>query len=131
MKFQEFKKSILQERIRSGRERPEDLAFEIGLNVFETRIKRGMTQKELARKVGTKQPSIARLENGSSPPSLLFLEKVAKALGGKLRAPSFDWQENVGTKAIASNFLLESLREGILPTLRGIGDYQSKQTQPI
>jgi transcriptional regulator with XRE-family HTH domain len=34
--------------------------------------------------VGTRQPSIARLENGSSIPSLSFLNKVASALNAKI-----------------------------------------------
>jgi len=34
--------------------------------------------------VGTRQPSIARLENGSSSPSLSFLKKIAAALHAKI-----------------------------------------------
>jgi predicted transcriptional regulator len=34
--------------------------------------------------VGTRQPSIARLENGSSNPSLSFLNKIAVALNAKI-----------------------------------------------
>ena len=36
--------------------------------VARLRIMRGLTQKELADLVGTKQPSIARLESGSDLP---------------------------------------------------------------
>jgi transcriptional regulator with XRE-family HTH domain len=34
--------------------------------------------------VGTRQPSIARLENGSSLPSISFLQKVAAALDARI-----------------------------------------------
>lgn len=44
------------------------------------RILRGLTQEQLAEKVGTKQPSIARLESGRSTPNLDFLQRVAEAL---------------------------------------------------
>jgi len=34
--------------------------------------------------VGTKQPSIARLESGSDLPRLSFLRRVVEALGGRV-----------------------------------------------
>jgi len=43
-----------------------------------------VTQAELADKVGTRQLSIARLENGSSMPSLSFLERIAAALDAEV-----------------------------------------------
>jgi predicted transcriptional regulator len=45
---------------------------------------RGLTQAQLAEKVGTKQPSIARLESGQEAPRLSFLKRVVEALGGTL-----------------------------------------------
>lgn len=53
--------------------------------VTRLRIMRGLTQEELAEKVGTKQSSIARLENGKRPPSLSFLRRVVEALDGDLK----------------------------------------------
>ncbi len=54
------------------------------------RLEKGLTQAELAKKVGTKQPSIARLESGETPPSILFLNKIAKALNTHLIEPRFE-----------------------------------------
>lgn len=45
------------------------------------RIKHKMTQLDVAKKVGTQQSSIARLESGSINPSLEFLQKVAQVVG--------------------------------------------------
>lgn len=59
--------------------------LEPGYQVARLRIKLGLTQTQLAEIVGTKQPSIARLENGESSPSLTFLEKVAEALGADVK----------------------------------------------
>jgi transcriptional regulator with XRE-family HTH domain len=59
--------------------------LEPGYQVARLRIKLGLTQAQLARLVGTKQPSIARLENGEGSPSLSFLEKVAEALGAEVK----------------------------------------------
>ena len=52
--------------------------------VARLRIERGLTQAQLAELVGTKQPSIARLERGDSEPSVALLRKIAKALGARL-----------------------------------------------
>ncbi len=52
--------------------------------VTRLRILRGLSQEQLADLVGTKQPSIARLESGSSTPSVSFLRKVASALNSRL-----------------------------------------------
>ncbi len=59
--------------------------LEPGYQVARLRIKLGLTQTQLAERVGTKQPSIARLENGEGSPSLSFLEKVAEALGAEIK----------------------------------------------
>lgn len=48
------------------------------------RLKKGLTQKQLAKKLATKQSAIARLESGTYNPSLEFLQRTAKALGRKL-----------------------------------------------
>lgn len=58
--------------------------LEPGYQVARLRILRGLTQAQLAEMVGTRQPSIARLENGSSNPSLSFLNKIAVALNAKI-----------------------------------------------
>lgn len=55
-----------------------------GYQVARLRARRGLSQAELAGLVGTKQPSIARLESGQREPSLSFLRRVVEALGGKL-----------------------------------------------
>ncbi len=53
--------------------------------LIDARIKKGITQKELAKRVGTKQSAIARLETGNTNPSVDFLEKVISAMGYKLQ----------------------------------------------
>lgn len=52
--------------------------------IIEGRLKRGLTQAQLAQKIGTKQTAIARLESGAYNPTIKFLNKVAKALDAKL-----------------------------------------------
>ena len=69
----------------------EDLAFQISLMITEARVKTGLTQTQLAKKMGTKQPSIARVENRGVLPSLDFLQKMSKALGTNLIPPMFEF----------------------------------------
>lgn len=49
------------------------------------REKSGASQAEVARKAGTQQPHIARMESGKTVPSVELLNKVARALGWRLR----------------------------------------------
>jgi transcriptional regulator with XRE-family HTH domain len=51
--------------------------------LIEARVRSGLTQEELADKMGTSQPTIARLESGHKP-SLKTLERVAQVTGSKL-----------------------------------------------
>ena len=52
--------------------------------LIAARMKKGMTQMDLAEKLGTKQSAIARLEGGNVNPSLEFLHKIAQVMGYKL-----------------------------------------------
>lgn len=52
--------------------------------VLDARLKRGVTQAEIARRAGTTQSAIARFESGASNPTLSFLTKVAAAVGAKI-----------------------------------------------
>lgn len=52
--------------------------------VIDARVKKGVTQKELAQKIGSKQSVISRLESGRANPSIAFLKKLAQALNSHL-----------------------------------------------
>lgn len=67
-----------------------ETAIAIGRMIKDARLKKNLTQKELALKVGSKQPSISRVENGNLLPTITFLTKVAEALDTKLQLPSFE-----------------------------------------
>ena len=53
--------------------------------VIGARTRAGLTQAELAERMGTSQSAIARLEGGKAKPSVATLEKLAEATGSKLR----------------------------------------------
>jgi ribosome-binding protein aMBF1 (putative translation factor) len=58
--------------------------FQIAEQVIKARVKKNLTQQELAKKVGTGQAVISRLEGRNSKSSISLLERVAKALGTKI-----------------------------------------------
>jgi DNA-binding XRE family transcriptional regulator len=64
--------------------RAELAQMEIARAVRQLRERRKVTQAELADRLGTRQPSIARLESGKVVPKIDFLEKIARALGARL-----------------------------------------------
>ncbi|MCC7355843.1 MAG: helix-turn-helix transcriptional regulator, partial [Anaerolineae bacterium] len=72
------------ERMKDPEFRAAAEALEPAYQLARLRILRGLTQKELAALVGTKQSSIARLESGNAAPSLSFLRRVVEALGGRV-----------------------------------------------
>lgn len=59
-------------------------AYEVGRMVRELREARGLSQRELAERMGTTQSVVGRLEAGGSRPTIVTLERVAHALGLQL-----------------------------------------------
>lgn len=58
--------------------------FQIARQIIGARIKRKMSQEELAKRVGTGQAVISRLEGMNAKPSISLLERVARALNTKI-----------------------------------------------
>lgn len=52
--------------------------------ILRARIEKGMTQASIAKKMGTTQSSIARVESGKSHPTIPFMQRLAEALDMKL-----------------------------------------------
>lgn len=61
------------------------LLYDLKREIIRLRLAQGLSQKELAERVGTKQSAISRIESGNYNPSLEFLNKVAHALGKELQ----------------------------------------------
>lgn len=61
------------------------LAGQLAELVYTLRTRAGLTQTELARRMGTTQSSVARIEGGGSLPTLDMLGRLAHATGTPLR----------------------------------------------
>jgi DNA-binding XRE family transcriptional regulator len=58
--------------------------FKIGVILRQAREEAGLTQEELADRVGTQKTAISRIENHAEDIKLSTIQKVAKALGKNL-----------------------------------------------
>ncbi|HEY2195980.1 MAG TPA: helix-turn-helix transcriptional regulator [Actinomycetospora sp.] len=56
-------------------------AHAVASRIVEFRAAEGLSQSALARKLGMKQPAIARLEGGDHEPALTTLSRIARGLG--------------------------------------------------
>lgn len=72
----------------------EDLGpvYQLVREIVAFRIEQGMTQKDLAEKIGTKQSSISRFEKAMKMPSISFLTQITNALG-------LEWEFRIKEKA--------------------------------
>ena len=57
--------------------------------VLIKRIAGKMSQKDLAKRLGTKQSAISRLESGNYNPTLSFLKKPLRSLASKAQSNGF------------------------------------------
>ena len=57
--------------------------FEISAELLRARLRSGLSQAELAARMGTSQSAVARLESGQTLPSTKTLLRYAKATGSR------------------------------------------------
>lgn len=58
--------------------------YAIARELVAARTRAGMSQVEVAQRMGTTQSVVARLESGKRPPSMRTVERFAQAVGGHL-----------------------------------------------
>jgi predicted transcriptional regulator len=58
--------------------------FEIATELIQARLRAGLSQVELAERMGTSQSAIARLESGQTLPSTKTLLRFAEATSSKV-----------------------------------------------
>jgi ribosome-binding protein aMBF1 (putative translation factor) len=58
--------------------------FEIAAELVAARLRAGLSQVELAERMGTSQSAVARLESGQTLPSTKTILRYAKATGSRL-----------------------------------------------
>lgn len=81
--WKNFKKELLEDKEVDKEYEKLEPRYQLVSSLIKMRIKKGLSQKELAHRVGTKQSAIARVESGNANFSIDFLEKLTKAMDAK------------------------------------------------
>jgi ribosome-binding protein aMBF1 (putative translation factor) len=85
MKFTDYLEKVRQDPEYRKAEEELALAFDLADAVLCARLKAGLSQTELARRVGTKQANISRIESGLANPTLDLVNRLMQVLGFKVK----------------------------------------------
>ena len=73
-----------------------------GSLIRASRLRRGISQAELARRAGTSQSAVARIEAGRTSPTVETLERLAAALGLQLELDATETDSGVDRTLVAA-----------------------------
>lgn len=79
-------------------------SLDIAVALTEFRKELGLTQQQLAEKVGKPQSTIARIENGNMNPSFNLLKEIVEKLGGTFSFKISIWIQNYNSKYKQNHF---------------------------
>lgn len=83
--FEDFKKKLLEDPEVLKEYEALSVEYQIASVLIYARTRAHLSQKEVAERMHTSQPAIARLESGHQLPSMASLKKFAKATGQPLK----------------------------------------------
>ena len=83
--FEKHKKELMKNPAFRKEYEATRVEFEIARAVIRARLEKGLTQKQLAAKLHTRQSVISRVERANTTPSLSFLKRFATALNTTLQ----------------------------------------------
>ena len=95
MNWKEHKKQLMKDPEFSKEYKALEPEYKLASALIQLRLSKDLTQEQLAKLLNTKQESIARLESGTSLPSLSTVKKVANALGTELEINFLPRREQV------------------------------------
>ncbi|MEK7513298.1 MAG: helix-turn-helix transcriptional regulator [Patescibacteria group bacterium] len=85
MDWQTHKKQLLKNPHFKTALKKDHLEYEIARAIIKARFKHQLTQKQLAKKLHTKQSVISRVENAQTTASVSFLQRFVGIFGGELK----------------------------------------------
>lgn len=85
LSFETFKKKMLKDPAVKVEYDALEAEFALAHELIGARVKAKLTQEEVARRMGTSQSAVARMESGRRLPSTSSLQKYAKAVGRELK----------------------------------------------
>ncbi len=82
--WEDYEKKLMKRKGFKKLSEKNESKYQLIRSLIGARLKKNLSQKELAKRIGSKQPVISRLENMQSFPTLSLLERISQALGTKL-----------------------------------------------
>jgi ribosome-binding protein aMBF1 (putative translation factor) len=79
-----LKKELLQNKAVAKEYKRLEPRYKLISALIDARLKRGLTQQQLAKKMKTKQSAVARIESLGGNPTISSIEKIATALNTRL-----------------------------------------------
>lgn len=83
--WQQLKEELLTDPVTRDAYNAMAPEYDIARSVIKERLRKKLTQKELADKCGMTQHMIAKLEGGEANPTLRTMSRVAEVLGKRVR----------------------------------------------
>lgn len=84
-KLQEKHSELMQDAEYASKFEEQKEEFNVARELIRARMQAGLTQQEVAQRMGTTQSVIARMESGKPLPSLRSLRRYAQATGNKIK----------------------------------------------
>jgi len=85
MDWETHKKILLKDPAFRKALKETELEYQIARALIKARLEKGLTQKQLAEKLRTRQSVISRVENAKTVPSLSLLKRLAEVLNLSLQ----------------------------------------------
>jgi len=82
--WEDYEKKLMKRKGFKSLAKKNEPKYQLVRSLIGARLKKKLSQRELAKRIGTKQPVISRLENMQSYPTLSLLERIGHALDTKL-----------------------------------------------
>ncbi len=89
MDWKTHKKQLLRDPAFRRALKDVELEYQIAREIIAQRIKHKLTQKQLAKRLKTRQSVVSRVENAKTTTSLSFLKRLAEVFNARLSV-SFD-----------------------------------------
>jgi DNA-binding XRE family transcriptional regulator len=83
--YREHKKEALKDPELKAEYDALEPEFKLAVEMIDARLAQKLTQEELAEKAGVTQNTIARLESGTTNPTIGTISRVASALGKEIK----------------------------------------------
>ena len=84
MKLSEYQHQLEESKEYTTAKNDLQVKFSLADAVYNARTRKGWSQKELAKAIGTKQANISRIESGLANPTLEFLNRLSNVLDFKI-----------------------------------------------